>query len=406
MKNYNTVKQYFETKLINHPTTDCKLSLNLGNVAITETYEDESYIGFTGRSAGAECHCKRCGQVITNLKQYKTTYTILAKINSKNVVLKLRKKMYHCPDCDSSTVEQLLDVSGKNQKSNSFIRSMLRCLKETMTYSTLARLYKVSVSNVIFHFDKAVFKETQIDRSKVRNISVDEVRLTKQKFSNYQFVIMDSDTKQVLDILESRCANVIQNHLEQHYKGISTFTQDLWKTYKNVALKVISNVKIIADPFHVVRLFMWAFSRTRVALAKKKGLKTNKNWKLLTKAKTKLDKCGHDKLDALLDPDPELKAAHDAKEMALEMFRCKDKALYLKLLPTFKELIDQHNLVEFQTAYNSLLNWHEEIMNMFDYDYSNGAMERGNRTIKLTMNISFGVRNLSRVTKLIQYRVN
>jgi transposase len=128
MKNYNTVKQYFETKLINHPTTDCKLSLNLGNVAITETYEDESYIGFTGRSAGAECHCKRCGQVITNLKQYKTTYTILAKINSKNVVLKLRKKMYHCPDCDSSTVEQLLDVSGKNQKSNSFIQSMLRCL--------------------------------------------------------------------------------------------------------------------------------------------------------------------------------------------------------------------------------------------------------------------------------------
>ena len=45
MKNYNTVKQYFETKLINHPTTDCKLSLNLGNVAITETYEDDLTLG-------------------------------------------------------------------------------------------------------------------------------------------------------------------------------------------------------------------------------------------------------------------------------------------------------------------------------------------------------------------------
>ncbi len=119
-----------------------------------------------------------------------------------------------------------------------------------------------------------------------------------------------------------------------------------------------------------------------------------------------MDKRGLEKLDTLLNADPELKAAHDAKEMALEMFRCKDKALYLKLLPTFKKLIDQHDLVEFQKAYNSLLNWHDEIMNMFDYDYSNGAMERGNRTIKLTKNISFGVRNLSRVTKLIQYRVN
>ncbi|NLU54585.1 MAG: transposase, partial [Firmicutes bacterium] len=53
-----------------------------------------------------------------------------------------------------------------------------------------------------------------------------------------------------------------------------------------------------------------------------------------------------------------------------------------------------------------LINWHEEILNMFDYPYSNGAMERINRSIKQIKNICYGVKSLPRTLKLMQYRVN
>lgn len=79
---------------------------------------------------------------------------------------------------------------------------------------------------------------------------------------------------------------------------------------------------------------------------------------------------------------------------------------YLNLLPNFKKFIDDAGLVEFQKVYKSIVNWHEEILNMFDYPYSNGAMERANRTIKQSKNIAFGFRNLSRSTRLIQFRLN
>jgi len=54
------------------------------------------------------------------------------------------------------------------------------------------------------HFDKARFTETEVDRSKVKNLCVDEVRMIEDRHYKYQFVIMDADNNSVLDILKTR----------------------------------------------------------------------------------------------------------------------------------------------------------------------------------------------------------
>lgn len=382
MKNYNTVKAYFESTLIHHGTTQCEISLNLENVQILTTYQDKDFIGFHGVSTTTEGGCRKCGQVIKRFKQHKVSYTTMARYNNQNVVLKLHQKMYHCPDCNSSTTERLLKKTGKNQKADQFIQSMVDCLKETISYSAIARLHKVSATNLIRHFDKTNIPACEVERKDCRNISVDEVRFIKHKHANYQFVIMDSDTNQVLDILKSRQFSDIKEYLRTHYTGIQTFTQDLWKPYRTAAYSLFPGVRVIADRFHVVRQFMWAFSRSRIALAKQQNKQTCRYWKILTKTEQRLDGKGKIRLETLLAEDPHLRVAHQAKEMALGLFRCRDSQSYLDLLPAFKKLIDQEGLHEFQKAYKSLLNWHQEIINMFDHPYSNGAMERTNRVIK------------------------
>ena len=406
MKNYNTVKAYFESSLIQHVTNQCEITLNLDNVKILATYQDNKYIGFEGFSTTTEGGCRHCGQVIRRFKQYRVSYTTMARHNDRNVVIKLYQKMYHCPDCKSSTTEQLLKKTGKNQKCDQFIQSMVKCLKETISYSTIARLHKVSTTNLIRHFDKTTIAQCEIDRLKSRNICVDEVRFIKQKHANYQFVIMDSDNTQVLDILRSRQSGDILEYLRKNYTQLHTFTQDLWRPYRTAAYRLFPGVKVIADRFHVVRQFMWAFSRSRIKLAKQQNKRTCKHWKLLTKAQFKLDDKGKARLECLLDEDLKLKELHQAKELALELFRCRDSQSYLALLPAFKEQIDKEGLEEFQKAYKTLVNWHQEIINMFDHPYSNGAMERTNRVIKQSKNIAFGFKNLARATKLVQYRVN
>ena len=340
------------------------------------------------------------------IKDYKSSCTTIGKYNSKNVILRLVKTMYYCSDCQASTTERLLDVTGNQQKTDGFLKSMIGSLKETVTYSTIARMYKVSVSNVILHFDKAELRENQVDPRSVRNLAIDEVRFIKLKNANYQCVLMDADSRKVIAILETRQQNIVKEYLSKMFTRLDTITQDLWNPYRSIGRSCFPEAKIIADPFHVVRQFMWAFSRTRIALAKEQGLQTNKNWKLLTKRYSKLDERGQEKVTALLEVNPQLMAAHTAKELALEMFSCKDKALYVELLKIFKDFIDENNLVEFQTAYKSAMNWHDEILNMLESSYSNGAIERTNRVIKQSKNIAFGFLNLFRATKLVQYRMN
>ncbi len=406
MRNYNTVRTYFETILCHHQTENCEIVPTLNQIKITATYEDDNYIGFDGISTSKEGGCKHCGQVISKIKSYKTSCTTIAKYNSKNIVLRLKKTMYYCSDCNASTTERLLDTMGNQQKTNGFLKSMIGSLKETVTYSTIARMYKVSISNVIRHFDKAELRENQIDPRTVRNLAIDEVRFIKLKHANYQCVLMDADSRKVITILETRQQSFVKEQVSSMFTRLDTITQDLWSPYRSIARSCFPEAKVIADPFHVVRQFMWAFSRTRIALAKEQKVQTNKHWKLLTKRYSKLDERGKEKLIALLDDNPPLMAAHVAKELALDMYSCKDKELYIELLEIFKEFIDENNLVEFKIAYKSAMNWHGEILNMLDSDYSNGAIERTNRVIKQSKNIAFGFINLSRATKLVQYRMN
>lgn len=403
----NTVKLHFETILVKKEAKITDIVPQIEQVQITKAYEDQNYIGFEGVSLSEKGVCQHCGMVLTKVKDRRFSYTSLGLFNSRVVVLKLKKKLYYCPLCCRSTAERLLHIEGQEQRTKPFIDSMIASLKETVSYSTVARTHKISVSNLIRHFDKAVLAENKVNVEDVRNLSIDEVGIMKNKgCGNYQCIFKDADRNMVVGILKTRQKVAVKEYMDSTFKNLSTVSQDLWNPYRQVVYELFPDCKVIADQFHVVRQFMWAFSRTRIAIAKKQNHSTNKNWKLLTKRCKKLDERGRFKLDRILKEDAELKIAHQAKEMALELFESKDKFEYIERLAVFKEFIEEHNLIEFKKAYRCIQNWEKEVLNMIESSYSNGSMERTNRLIKQSKNIAFGFKNLERTTKLIQYRAN
>jgi transposase len=68
--------------------------------------------------------------------------------------------------------------------------------------------------------------------------------------------------------------------------------------------------------------------------------------------------------------------------------------------------IKAHQLTEFYFIETTLINWHTVIINMYNSTYSNGSIERINRTIKQAKNIAFGFKNLARATDLIKLRTS
>ena len=408
MSNYNTNKRYFET-VLSKKENICKaeITLNIANIMITQCYNDISYIGYEAKSTTKSTICKHCLKEITRFKQYKTTYTIYAKYNSKIILLKLSNKQYYCQDCKKTTTEKLIDKKEKKQKTKNFTQTIIDTLQENVSYSMIARTHKISVSNVIRCFDE-VAKQIEIskDKDKIKHISINELRFVKSKQANYQFIIVDTTTRKIQEILQDRKQSVIKEHLKDNYKNIQTVSQDLWKPYKTVVKSLYEEVEIIPDRFHVIRQFTLAFTRERIKLQKQEGIKTNRNWKILTKRQRNLDEKGKEKLEELLKKHKQLEIIHTAKEKAYETFKRQSVEEYREKLEKLKEYVKENNIQEFKKAIKTIQIWEQDIENMFKYDITNGVVERINRSIKQSKNIAYGYRNLERATKLVQYRVN
>lgn len=162
VKYYRTNKRYFKNILANEENkTNSTVVPFINNTEIKAVYEDKNYIGVCLKSTTKSTDCAICGKKIKTFKQYKTTYPTVARVNDKNIILELRSKQYYCPDCRKHTTEPLIEKEKGGQKSYSFIKSMLKSLKETVSYSAIARTYKQTVSGVIYTFDKIDISESQ-----------------------------------------------------------------------------------------------------------------------------------------------------------------------------------------------------------------------------------------------------
>lgn len=401
MNKYTTNKKYFEA-ILSKSTKKVEYVINDENLIVKHQYETATHIGFDVESAQSFGICKACGQVLTKVKDTRFVYPTVGMINAKKVMLRVCKKLYFCSDCKRASSAKMLDIEPYAQKTNKFIHMMLQDLKEQTTYSIVARRFQVSISNVIFHFDR--LKVAEIDRNQVKHISIDEVKFIPSS-GNYQCVIYDHDTHQIVDILADRMSATVKDYLVTTLPNLESMTQDFWLTYKNAVRTYESPITIIADRFHLVRFGMWGYNRTRIALQKSTSEKYGQTWRLQNISRKKLDKRGKAKVDAVLSKNRALHLAYKAKEFYLHIFQSCDLESYKIKIKKWCSFIEKHELTEFYFIKKTLLNWSVEIENMFTSTLSNGAAERVNRTIKQAKNNAYGFKNLSRSTKLIRYRV-
>ena len=61
------------------------------------------------------------------------------------------------------------------------------------------------------------------------------------------------------------------------------------------------------------------------------------------------------------------------------------------------------NLAEYYECSNTLINWQTEILNTFDYPYSNGFTEGCNNKIKVLKRNAYGYRNFKRFRNRIMH---
>jgi len=217
---------------------------------------------------------------------------------------------------------------------------------------------------------------------------------------------MNHDNGNIVDILSNRYGNTVKQYIESKLPNITLMSQDFWDPYRKSVLGLNQPVKVVADKFHLARFASWAFNRTRVSLQKETGEKLGKYWKLQSKSRHRLDPLSKRKVDILIGKNNKLAAAYKAKNYFFAILRMNTAEEYSTHINKWLLYVKAHKLKEFYFIETTLTNWHTEIINMYETTYSNGAIERINRTIKQAKNIAFGFKNLERATDLIKLRTN
>lgn len=100
---------------------------------------------------------------------------------------------------------------------------------------------------------------------------------------------------------------------------VEVVAMDMWKGYKNVVYEVYPNALIVIDKFHVVRMANEAVDKIRLRLSKDRVKAIGQDWKrrksLLRMRYKNLSEHGKYNLDMWLENEPDIKIAHNLKEL-------------------------------------------------------------------------------------------
>lgn len=325
-------------------------------------------------------------------------------------------------------------MEAKHQISIQKEYKILEALKSiNTTYTEVAKRFDVSQTYVVNLFDKKVdLKRLQLSQI----MCVDEVYSKRLSYHHYCFIIYNPIDKKVIDVLESRHLNCLEEYFRGIPKaerdGVKYFSMDLYDNYRILAKKCFTNALICADSFYVIKNLTQFFQQLRLRVMKKYSYLKNQNdnyywlfksyWRLLTKDRSKLSykkfktsrngqymSC-FEIIDYMLSIDFELKLAYELLHEYRNFNECATTYNCEEWLNEIILKFQSSHISEYIPAWKLLLNWKTEILNSFvrvnDYRISNGPMERANRDIKTLFRTSFGFTNFTRMRNRIMYTMN
>lgn len=341
-------------------------------------------------------------------------------------------RRYLCKECEKTFLERNPFAFENFKSSFALINRIMKQLGNLdMNFKRIAELNHVSITMVQLYLDSYVL----IPRPSLPQcLGIDELHSKMSaKDSAYLCVLVDNENRYPIDILDSRSKNNLNRHFEKYPKierdKVLFITIDMWRPYKDVALKQFKNCKVAVDPFHVVKHCCDAFTKVRIHIMNQCPYGSDayyllKKWHfLLEKNEMELDNEPrfnhhfHKKLNyrqlremiflisnKLLDAF-NLKCAYQLFNETATFENCEMQ------LEALIQLFRSSEIVEYYDFISLLTEWKEEIKNSFlrpydDRKLSNALAENINGKLRTYISITHGFQNFTRFRKRSLYALN
>lgn len=380
--------------------------------------------------------CPNCNSPTTRVKDYYDKTIAHPILNGINTTIIYHRRRLFCPHCGSSFMEENpFSTTGRRISKYTILRVMSELEDYKMTFSKVASICDISETTVRRIFDEhatvSSFYFPEV-------LCIDEVYTNKHTQRVYACVLLDFETREVIELLPQRKKHYLMNYFtkypEEMRNNVKYVCMDLWEPYRDVSKLMFKNAKICADPFHVIKLVNHAFDKVRIRIMNEFESGTEEYYllkkfsKLLLKDYDSLENKKNIKIQryisfmytkeiepqtlvlAMLEINPELEAAYTLKEDLRKIYKNATTSSIRELLDEFYEDVRLIGIPELISCMNTIKKWDTEIVNSFDSKYgrriSNGALESVNSRIKNIKRNANGYRRFERFRKRVLYSLN
>ena len=341
--------------------------------------------------------CLRCGSINT-VKSGRCTTTVRDQpMREQTVWLKIHKHRIYCKDCKKVFVEPVEGIWPRRKTTQRFRRFIGQSCGRMNDMATVSRFYRISHG---FAY-KAYYEQTEIKLREYKSaqkwpevIGIDEHFFRREKkFSEFVTMITDLKKRRVFDLVHGKDHQSLEDQLK-HIPGrlnVKVVVIDMSSTYKSFVRKFFPNAQIVADKFHVLRLFTPHLMKAGKEIhGHRKELSTRR--KLLCSRKN-LDYFVRQDIDRYLQKHHRLNELYRWKERLFELYRIKGFSRAKIAMDKLIQDMKNSTLEEIQKLRGTFERWKNEILKYFENNYTNAFTERMNGTGKLIQRRAFGYRS-------------
>lgn len=397
------------------PKPMISIPLDLPDVRVLQTELTKNHeLIITVESTFTTTTCPQCGRTLT--KVHALDAPILLRhlpILGHPVYIRIRPKRFRCPDCDNrpTTTQRLSWYAPRALHTIPYEQHLLMLLVNS-TVADVVRKEDVSYDAVLGILDAWIATSIEWDTVEPFTvIGIDEIALLKghRDFVAVITAQLPTGEVRVLALLpDRRKATVVawfQTIPAARRTAITTVCTDLWEGYITATQAVLPHVTIVADRFHVARLY-----RDCADTLRKETLRTLRatNDPVLKddlkhvlwpfrKAPDDLNDDEQARLARLFQHAPALKTAYDLRQDLTQIFEtASSRDDGLAQLQGWEHRVATSGLDCFASFLTTLDSWRDLIANYFIARHTSGFVEGINNKLKVIKRRCYGLTNLGR----------
>jgi len=372
------------------------IALGLPEVRVIREKETEQEIEVEVEYRARSALCPRCGQSTAKVHSTNRQSKRDRRLWDKPVFLILRKRRFCCLSCGKVFTEPD-SVFGARRRSSQRFRQHLG--QEALHQPIRHVAHKEDVGEGLVR--RCVTEEAQRilqapEKPPVaRVLGLDEFSIRKGQV--YDTAIVDLERKQILGVVSGHRQGEVSSFFDAmaEPEQVQVVVMDMHEPFRQAVEMCLPQATVVIDKFHVIMHIHRALDQVRTSMQPAKGRKGElfgARYLLLTAAE-RLTPERYARLRETLERYPVLRQAWALKEGFRAWYHSPNRVQAEEGLALWEDSVRQLGSTHFTTLLTMLKRWRQEILNYFDYPYTNGFLEGKNNRIKVIKRVAYGYRN-------------